>query len=183
MPGIERRERCRIPLLLPIEYYLIDSDFRLIGYLQMGYINRVVEEKKDDGAGFNLEGMKEFMDSRSPDLIHGPGIPSQEAGEAGEGSRKKRARQGLEHGGGVPLFSQLDEAQDEGRKSLNEGLEKASRNQDNMSRTSCLAWSIRIDCSPFRANLKLGGFNVSMVCERGAEYRAEGGGLRIKWVP
>jgi hypothetical protein len=43
-------------------------------------------------------------------------------------------------------------------KSLNEGLEKASRNQDNMSRTSCLAFGIRIGRSPFRANLKLAGF-------------------------
>jgi len=43
-------------------------------------------------------------------------------------------------------------------KILNEGLEKASRNQDNMNRTSCLALGIRIGCSPFRANLKLGGF-------------------------
>jgi len=78
--------------------------------------NRVVQEKKDDGAGFNLEGMKEFMDSRNEDLIHGPGILSEEPGETGEGSGKERARQGLDHGGGVPLFSQLNEAHDEGRK-------------------------------------------------------------------
>jgi len=80
--------------------------------------NRVVQEKKDDGAGFNLEGMKEFMDSRNEDLIHGPGILSEEPGETGEGSGKERARQGLDHGGGVPLFSQLNEAHDEGRKEL-----------------------------------------------------------------
>jgi len=43
-------------------------------------------------------------------------------------------------------------------KSLKEGLEKASWNQDNMNRTSCLAWGIRIGCSPFQANLKLAGF-------------------------
>jgi len=78
--------------------------------------NRVVQEKKDDGAGFNLEGMKEFMDSRSQDLIHSPGILSKEPGEAGEGSGEKRARQRLDHGGGVPFFAQLDEAHDEGRK-------------------------------------------------------------------
>ena len=83
--------------------------------------NRVVQEKKDDGAGFNLEGMKEFMDSRSQDLIHGPGIPSEEPGEAGEGSGKERASQRLDRGGGVPFFSQLDEAHDEGRKKFERG--------------------------------------------------------------
>jgi hypothetical protein len=43
-------------------------------------------------------------------------------------------------------------------KSLKEGLEKASENQDNMYGTSCLAFWNRIGCSPFRANLKLDGF-------------------------
>jgi hypothetical protein len=43
-------------------------------------------------------------------------------------------------------------------KSLKEGLEKASWNQDNMNWTSCLAFRNRIGCSPFWANLKLGGF-------------------------
>jgi hypothetical protein len=37
MSGTEKRERGRISLLLPIEYLRIDSDFRLIGYLQRGY--------------------------------------------------------------------------------------------------------------------------------------------------
>ncbi len=78
--------------------------------------NRVVQEKKDNGAGFNLEGMEEFMESRSQDLIHGPGILSEEPGETGEGSGKERASHRLDHGGGVSFFSQLDEAHDEGRK-------------------------------------------------------------------
>jgi hypothetical protein len=43
-------------------------------------------------------------------------------------------------------------------KSLKEGLEKASWNQDNINWTSCLAFCNRIGCSPFLANLKLGGF-------------------------
>jgi hypothetical protein len=43
-------------------------------------------------------------------------------------------------------------------KSLKEGLEKASWNQDNMNWTSCLAFWNRIGCSPFWANLKLRGF-------------------------
>ena len=60
--------------------------------------------------------MEEFMDSRSQDLIHGPRILSEEPGETGEGSGKERARQALNHGGGVPLFPQLNEAHDEGRK-------------------------------------------------------------------
>ena len=37
MSGTEKRERARITLFLPIEYYRIDSDFRIIGYLQRGY--------------------------------------------------------------------------------------------------------------------------------------------------
>lgn len=78
--------------------------------------NRVVQEKKDDGAGFNLEGMKEFIDSRIQDLNHGPGILCEKSGETGEGSGKERARQGLDHGGGVPFFSHLDEGYNEGRK-------------------------------------------------------------------
>jgi len=83
--------------------------------------NRVVQEKKDDGAGFNLEGAEKLMESRSQDLIHVPGILSQEPGEAGERSGKERERQGLDHGGGVPLFPQLNETHDEGRKDFKRG--------------------------------------------------------------
>jgi hypothetical protein len=43
-------------------------------------------------------------------------------------------------------------------KSLKEGLEKASENQDNMNQTSFFAFWILIGCSPFRATLKLRGF-------------------------
>ncbi len=43
-------------------------------------------------------------------------------------------------------------------KSLQEGLEKASENQDNMNKTSFLAFWNRIGCSPLWANLKRGGF-------------------------
>ena len=43
-------------------------------------------------------------------------------------------------------------------KSLKEGLENASWNQDNMNRTSFWAFRNRMGCSPFLANLKLGGF-------------------------
>jgi hypothetical protein len=37
MSKTEKRGRARISLFLPIEYYRIDSDFRIIGYLQRGY--------------------------------------------------------------------------------------------------------------------------------------------------
>ena len=83
--------------------------------------NRVVQEKKDDGAGFNLKGMEEFMESRSQDLIHGPGILSEKPGEAGKRSGKERSRQRLDHGGGMTFFSQLDKAHDEGRKDFERG--------------------------------------------------------------
>jgi hypothetical protein len=83
--------------------------------------NRIIEEKKDDRAGLNLESMEEFMESRSQDLIHGPDILSEEPGETGERSGKERARQRLDHGGGVSFFSQLDEAHKEGRKEFERG--------------------------------------------------------------
>jgi hypothetical protein len=54
--------------------------------------NRIVQEKKDDGAGLNLEGVEEFMQSGSEHLVHGPGILPEEPGETGKGSGKERAR-------------------------------------------------------------------------------------------
>ncbi len=83
--------------------------------------NRVVQEKKDDGAGFNLEGMEELMDSRSQDLIQGPGIFSEEPGKAGERSGEEGPRQRLNHRGGMPFFPQLDKAHDERRKDFEGG--------------------------------------------------------------
>jgi hypothetical protein len=44
------------------------------------------------------------------------------------------------------------------QKSLKEGFEKAPENQDNMNCTSCFASGHLIGCSPFQANVKLGGF-------------------------
>jgi hypothetical protein len=41
---------------------------------------------------------------------------------------------------------------------LNDGLEKASENKDNMNRISCLAFDNPIGCPPCLANLKLAGF-------------------------
>ncbi len=37
MNWTEKREQDRITLSLPVEYYRIDSDYRLIGYLHQGY--------------------------------------------------------------------------------------------------------------------------------------------------
>ena len=92
------------------------------GELFPGFLNnRIVQEKKDDRTGFNLKGMEELMQSRSQDLIHGPGILSEEAGETRERSGKERARQRLDHGGGVPFFPQLDETHDEGGKEFKGG--------------------------------------------------------------
>jgi hypothetical protein len=44
----------------------------------------IIQEEKDDRAGFNPESMEEFLQSNLQDLIHGPGIFPQEAGEARE---------------------------------------------------------------------------------------------------
>jgi hypothetical protein len=60
--------------------------------------------------------MEELRESRSPDLIHGPGIFSEEPGETGKESGKEKTRQGLDPGGGMPLLSQLEKAHNEGRK-------------------------------------------------------------------
>ena len=83
--------------------------------------NRIIEEKEDDGTGLNLEGMEELMESRSQDLIQVPGILSEEPGETGERAGKERARQRLDHGGGVSFFPQLNEAHQEGRKDFERG--------------------------------------------------------------
>jgi len=71
--------------------------------------DRIIQEEKDDRAGFNPKGMEEFLQSNLQDLIHGPRIFSQEASEAGERSAEKGAGQGLDHGGGMGFFAQLDE--------------------------------------------------------------------------
>jgi hypothetical protein len=83
--------------------------------------NGIIQEEKDNGASFNLEGMEEFLQSQGQDGIHGPGILSQETGEAGKRSGKKRARQRLDHGRGVPFFPQLDEANNKRKKELERG--------------------------------------------------------------
>ena len=80
--------------------------------------DRIVQEQKDDRAGLNFKGIEKILKRQGQDLIHSPGILSQEPGEAGEGSGKERAGQGSDHGRGVPFFSQLDEADNEGRKEL-----------------------------------------------------------------
>jgi len=80
-----------------------------------------IQKKKDDGTGFNLERLEEFLQSQGQDFIHGPGILSQETSDTGERSGKKRASQSLDHGGGVSFFSQLDEAHNEGRKEFERG--------------------------------------------------------------
>lgn len=83
--------------------------------------NRIVQEQKDNRAGLNLKGMEEFLKRQGQDLIHSPGILSQEPGEAGEGSGKERASEGLDPGGSVSFFSQLDEAKNERRKEFERG--------------------------------------------------------------
>jgi hypothetical protein len=47
-------------------------------------------------------------------------------------------------------------------KTLNEGLENAPENQDNMEQISSLAFGTLIGCSPFLAKSKLGGFTCQL---------------------
>jgi len=55
--------------------------------------NRVVQEKKDDGRGLNLEGMKEFVDRHSQDFIQGPGFfPRNRVKLLRDRARKERDR-------------------------------------------------------------------------------------------
>ena len=70
---------------------------------------------------FFYHDLPSYLRSHSQDLIPGPGILSQEPGEAGEKTGKKRASQRLDCGGGVNFFPQLDEANNEGRKELERG--------------------------------------------------------------
>ncbi|MDH4264508.1 MAG: hypothetical protein OEW45_02620 [Deltaproteobacteria bacterium] len=53
--------------------------------------NRIVQEEKDHGAGFNLEGLEKFLEGQGQDLIPGPGILSQEPGENWRGIGKEKS--------------------------------------------------------------------------------------------
>jgi hypothetical protein len=79
-------------------------------FLSCLFDNRIVQKKKDKGASLNLEAIEEFLESHPQDFIQGPGILSQESGETGERPGEEGSRPGLDHGRGVSLFSQLDEA-------------------------------------------------------------------------
>jgi hypothetical protein len=78
--------------------------------------NGVIHDKKEYRMGFDPQIMEELGQSDLRDRFHGPDIFSQESGEAAKRSVKKGKTEGLNHGGGVGFFFQLDEADDKGGK-------------------------------------------------------------------
>ena len=76
----------------------------------------VIDNKEQDRLGFDSQGREELKQSGFDNLFHGPDILSQEPGETGEGSVKKRIAKGLNHRRSVDFFAQLNEAHNEGRE-------------------------------------------------------------------
>jgi hypothetical protein len=72
----------------------------------------VVHDKKEDIPDPNPQPLEELMQGGFRNLLHGPDILSQESSETGEGSVQKRKAKGLNHGGRVGFFTQLDKADD-----------------------------------------------------------------------
>ncbi len=72
--------------------------------------DRIIQEKKEERTGLNPQGVKELMQSRLQDLLHRPGVLSQKTGETGKRSLQEGTTKGLNHGRGVNLLAQLDEA-------------------------------------------------------------------------
>jgi hypothetical protein len=78
----------------------------------------VIDNKKENGMGFDPQGMKELVQSGLCDLLHAPDALSQKSGEAAKRSMQKGTGKGLNHRGSVDLFAQLDEGDDKGGENL-----------------------------------------------------------------
>jgi len=74
----------------------------------------VIDNKEEDGLGFDSQGIEELVQGGLENLFQGPDVLPQESGETGEGSAEKGTGKGLNHRRGVDLFAQLDEAHNEG---------------------------------------------------------------------
>jgi hypothetical protein len=80
--------------------------------------NGGIHKKKEDGMGFDSQGMEELIQSGLCDLLHGPDVLSQKSGETAKRLVQKARGKGLHHRGSVGFFAQLNEANDKGRENL-----------------------------------------------------------------
>jgi hypothetical protein len=78
----------------------------------------VIDNQKENGMGFDPQGMEELIQSGLCDLLHGPDVVPQESGEARKRSVQKAMGKGLNHRRSVELFAQLDEGDDKGGENL-----------------------------------------------------------------
>ena len=78
--------------------------------------DRVIQDKKEHGMGFDPQGMEELFQSGLGHFLQGPDILSEESGETGQRPVKKWEAKGLDHRGGVGFFAQLDKTDDKGRE-------------------------------------------------------------------
>jgi hypothetical protein len=74
----------------------------------------VIDNKEQDRLGFDSQGIEELVQGGFHNFLYRPDVLPQEPGETREGSVKKGARKGLNHGRCVNFLAQLDEAHNEG---------------------------------------------------------------------
>ncbi len=81
----------------------------------------VIHDKKEDIPGRDPQRLEELMQSGLRDLLHSPKVFSQESSKAGERSTQERTGEGLDHGGSVNFFPQLDETDNKGTEQFERG--------------------------------------------------------------
>jgi hypothetical protein len=74
--------------------------------------NGIIDNKKEDRVGFDVQGMKELLQSDFCNFFKGPDVLSQESGEARKRAVQKGMGKGLNHRGSVGFFAQLNKASD-----------------------------------------------------------------------
>ena len=74
--------------------------------------DRIIHDEKERGMGFNPQRMEEPLQSDPHNFLQGPSVLPQETGKAGKRPLHKGCAKGMNHGGGVDLLAQLNEADD-----------------------------------------------------------------------
>jgi hypothetical protein len=72
----------------------------------------VIHQKKEDGVGFDSQGVEESVEGDLPNFLRRPSVLSQKAGKTGKRSLQKMPAEGANQGGGMSFFAQLDETDD-----------------------------------------------------------------------
>ena len=76
----------------------------------------VIHDKKEDIPGRDPQGPKELTQGNLRKFLHRPNALAQKSSEAAERSAQEGMGKGLDHGGRMDFFAQLDEADDKGRE-------------------------------------------------------------------